>query len=67
MGVVQFFAPLGYRELSREHIPNQKIDLSLFVSAKPIDLLASYINADEESEDLDIEMHEPYTYLNVSI
>lgn len=30
---------------------------------KPIDLLAKYINA--EDDDLAIEMHEPYTYLNV--
>ena len=30
--------------------------------AKPIDLLAKYINAEED--DLAIEMHEPYTYLN---
>lgn len=30
--------------------------------AKPIDLLAKYINAQED--DLAIEMHEPYTYLN---
>lgn len=30
--------------------------------AKPIDLLAKYINA--EDDDLAIEMHEPYTYLN---
>ncbi len=31
--------------------------------AKPIDLLAKYINAEED--DLAVEMHEPYTYLNV--
>ena len=30
--------------------------------AKPIDLLAKYINA--EDDDLAVEMHEPYTYLN---
>ncbi len=30
--------------------------------AKPIDLLAKYING--EDDDLAIEMHEPYTYLN---
>lgn len=30
--------------------------------AKPIDLLARYINAEED--DLALEMHEPYTYLN---
>lgn len=30
--------------------------------AKPIDLLAKYIN--DEEDDLNIEMHEPYTYLN---
>ena len=34
-------------------------------SAKPIDLLAKYISA--EDDDLAIEMHEPYTYLYVSI
>jgi len=33
------------------------------VAAKPIDLLARYISA--EDDDLAIEMHEPYTYLNV--
>ena len=33
--------------------------------AKPIDLLAKYISA--EDDDLDVEMHEPYTYLNVSV
>ena len=33
--------------------------------AKPIDLLAKYISA--EDDDLAaVEMHEPYTYLNVS-
>ena len=31
--------------------------------AKPIDLLAKYIN--DEDDDLAVEMHEPYTYLNV--
>ena len=35
-----------------------------FFSAKPIDLLAKDISA--EDDDLAIEMHEPYTYLNVS-
>jgi len=34
------------------------------VVAKPIDLLARYISA--EDDDIAIEMHEPYTYLNVS-
>ena len=33
--------------------------------AKPIDLLAKYINA--EDDDMSVEMHEPYTYLVVSI
>jgi len=33
------------------------------VAAKPIDLLARYISA--EDDDIAIEMHEPYTYLNV--
>ena len=33
--------------------------------AKPIDLLAKYISA--KDDDLDVEMHEPYTYLNVSV
>ena len=32
--------------------------------AKPIDLLAKYISA--EDDDLAVEMHEPYTYLYVS-
>jgi hypothetical protein len=31
--------------------------------AKPIDLLAKYITA--EDDDFAVEMHEPYTYLNV--
>lgn len=31
--------------------------------AKPIDLLAKYINA--EDDNMAIEMHEPYMYLNV--
>lgn len=31
--------------------------------AKPIDLLAKYINTEDDG--LAIEMHEPYTYLNV--
>lgn len=30
--------------------------------AKPIDLLAKYISA--EDDDLAVEMHEPYTFLN---
>ena len=34
-----------------------------YVTAKPIDLLAQYISA--EDDELAIEMHEPYTYLNV--
>lgn len=33
--------------------------------AKAIDLLAKYINA--EDDDMSIEMHEPYTYLEVLI
>ena len=37
----------------------------MFYLAKPIDLLAKYISV--EDEDLSDEMHEPYTYLNVSI
>ena len=46
--------------------PNQFLNwLLLFSAAKPIDLLAKYISA--EDEDIDIEMHEPYTYLNVSM
>jgi len=32
--------------------------------AKPIDLLAKYINA--EDDDMSVEMHEPYTYLEAS-
>jgi len=35
------------------------------VAAKPIDLLARYISA--EDDDLAVEMHEPYTYLNVRL
>jgi len=33
-----------------------------FFSAKPIDLLARYIGAEDEVDA--VEMHEPYTYLN---
>ena len=32
------------------------------ITAKPIDLLAKYISAEEEVDA--VEMHEPYTYLN---
>ena len=32
--------------------------------AKPIDLLAKYISS--EDDDFSVEMHEPYTCLNVS-
>ena len=39
--------------------------LLLFI-AKPIDLLARYV-AIEDDDDVTIEMHEPYTYLNVSV
>jgi hypothetical protein len=34
----------------------------VLLAAKPIDLLAQYISAEEELDA--IEMHEPYTYLN---
>ena len=34
------------------------------VAAKPIDLLAKYISAEDDA--LAVEMHEPYTYLYVS-
>lgn len=37
----------------------------IFHTAKPIDLLAKYISA--EDDELAIEMHEPYTYLHVSL
>lgn len=33
-----------------------------FISAKPIDLLAKYISAEEDIDA--VEMHEPYIYLN---
>ena len=36
----------------------------ILLVAKPIDLLAKYIST--EDEELGVEMHEPYTYLNVS-
>jgi hypothetical protein len=32
--------------------------------AKPIDLLAKYVTAEEDEMDMDIEMNEPYTILN---
>ena len=35
------------------------------LSAKPIDLLAKYVTAEEDEMDMDIEMNEPYTILNV--
>lgn len=38
------------------------IFVSCCFSAKPIDLLAKYISAEEEVDA--VEMHEPYTYLN---
>lgn len=40
------------------------IYLFIFLSAKPIDLLARYVSSEEE--DFTVEMHEPYVYLNVS-
>jgi len=40
-----------------------RTNTSRCVTAKPIDLLARYISA--EDDDLAVEMHEPYTYLNV--
>ena len=39
------------------------ISYSSLLTAKPIDLLARYVSAEED--DLAVEMHEPYTYLNV--
>jgi len=42
-----------------------RYDCISYIIAKPIDLLARYISA--EDDDLAIEMHEPYTYLNVCI
>ena len=38
-----------------------------FFTAKPIDLLARYINAEDDEDSAAIELHEPYTYLNVRI
>ena len=38
--------------------------VSYLVSAKPIDLLAQYVSSDDN--DLEIQMHEPYTILVVS-
>jgi len=46
-----------------EYVVMAAISPSVCVVAKPIDLLARYISA--EDDDLAIEMHEPYTYLNV--
>ena len=40
------------------------ICISTLFSAKPIDLLAQYVSADDD--DLEIQMHEPYTILVVS-
>lgn len=37
-------------------------ELHFIITAKPIDLLAKYISAEEEVDA--VEMHEPYTYLN---
>ena len=37
----------------------------MYFLAKPIDLLARYINAEDDEDSAAIELHEPYTYLNV--
>ena len=42
-------------------------NICLYVVAKPIDLLARYINAEDDEDSAAVELHEPYTYLNVSI
>ena len=39
--------------------------IHLYLLAKPIDLLAKYVTAEEDEMDMDIEMNEPYTILNV--
>ena len=41
-------------------------DVFFFHTAKPIDLLARYITVEDDEDSAAIEMHEPYTYLNVS-
>lgn len=41
-----------------------KLCISTPFSAKPIDLLAQYVSGDDD--DLEIQMHEPYTILVVS-
>ena len=47
------------------NILNHLVIITYFIlAAKPIDLLAKYISA--EDDELAIEMHEPYTYLHVS-
>ncbi len=49
------------------HLKQVKIRSQIRISegrAKPIDLLAKYISAEDDG--LAIEMHEPYTYLNVT-
>ena len=48
-----------------KNILNDLVIMTYFIlAAKPIDLLAKYISA--EDDELAIEMHEPYTYLHVS-
>lgn len=55
------------KELNRISIKKVTIEvliaeLLMLIAAKPIDLLAKYISAEEEVDA--VEMHEPYTYLN---
>ncbi|KAK2156039.1 hypothetical protein LSH36_223g02000 [Paralvinella palmiformis] len=58
-----------YREWEKQednfHLNQAKLRSKIRIEdgrAKPIDLLAKYINA--EADDFAVEMHEPYTYLN---
>jgi len=52
---------------SQFHLQQAKLRSEIRIQdgrAKPIDLLAKYISA--EDDELAVEMHEPYTYLYVS-
>ena len=65
------FSLLYYRVWEQQednfHLNQAKLRSTIRIEdgrAKPIDLLAKYVSA--EDEDLSVELHEPYTYLNVS-
>ena len=54
---ILFLCLLVYASLRTVHV----------FTAKPIDLLARYINAEDDEDSAAIDLHEPYTYLNVRI